>query len=207
MLSNSTMHAPGPPHPSAHAICTFDTADIDLPLDVLHEHVLPRCSIDIRMALKVPPRRLWHGTTRHDYEQRVLGPLMVVHQRRQACYRDHAERDWITLTIPIVTDGVCSPIFRQEDGRVSWADEIEMVYNFLPLRPHIPTSCEAARVRRTKTQLNGEWEPVYLDGWVGHRVGRAPGEYCSKHPEDLTELWRRGDDPTYVVPKRTCACA
>jgi hypothetical protein len=194
-------------HPSAQATAIDLRLLVDrIPMDVLHEHVLPRCSIDIRLALKVPPRRLWHGTTRQEYEQRVSARLRVVHQRRQACYNDYTDLDSISLRLPMVIDGVCSPIYHQEEGTISWVDEIEMVFNFMPCSPNTPTSCEALRVCNETDHLNGDclayWEPVYLDGWVT----RAPGMFCSKHPEDITEMWCRIMDPMYTAPRRICTC-
>jgi hypothetical protein len=169
-----------------------------IPHDVLHEHILPLCSIDIRLALGVPPRRLWHGTTRHEFELRVTAHLMVVHQRRQACYKDHAERDWITVHIPIL----CSPIFKQEDGRIQWMEELVILYDFVQHRA--PTACAMwhTQMRNDSWHCLAYWERMYIDGGLTH----APDMHCSKHPEDFTELWLHFRDPTYVAPRRTCTC-
>jgi hypothetical protein len=50
----------------------MDVCWVNLPVDILYHHILPRCDIDVRLAFHISPRRLSHINTNFPALQQVL---------------------------------------------------------------------------------------------------------------------------------------
>ena len=146
-----------------------------IPADILRGHIFPHCSIDVRLAFGIPPRRLWQAggyPSLAAYEERAPGLASL----RAIIARRDKDVEWTFqhyhgIVIPYIDDdGMVSPILHENGIMRTYRDWLFISYAYAPGKKY--TECCACRETYRERRVLHEnpralvyWPPIHLDGW------------------------------------------